>query len=100
MENKKEALPKQTLPKNLSYYTMLRKRCKADSHVMLVLDYIMKNGGISTRQAFQELECTRLSGRIKDLRNMGVPIINEWHTSSEGKRYVVYRLGGNNDLYI
>ena len=84
--------------KEYKYYSTLKRRCKADSQAMQILSYMIAHGGISTRQAFRDLECTRLSGRIKDLRDMGVPIISEWHQSRNGKRYVIYRVEVEHDI--
>lgn len=39
-----------------------------------ILQYIEKNGSISTMQAFSELGCTRLASRIFDLKTAGYSI--------------------------
>ncbi len=42
-----------------------RKKSQTD----LVLDYINANGGITTRQAYEDLGITRLSARIFELKH-------------------------------
>lgn len=39
-----------------------------------VLAYIRLHGGITSLEAYDKLGCTRLSARIKDLKEMGVAI--------------------------
>lgn len=40
-----------------------------------VLDYMRSHGGITSLEAYDKLGCTRLSARIKDLKEMGVAIM-------------------------
>ena len=42
----------------------------------LIIDYMRKNGSITTMQAF-EMGITRLASRIHDLRGMGLDIESE-----------------------
>lgn len=42
-----------------------------------IIQYIRERGGITTAQAFTDLGITRLSGRIFDLRQKGIPIMAE-----------------------
>ena len=42
-----------------------------------ILNYIKDHGSITSLEAFQNLGCTRLSGRIYDLRQMGYDIKSE-----------------------
>lgn len=42
-----------------------------------ILRYMKEYGGITAMEAFRELNCTRLSGRIYDLRGMGYRISGE-----------------------
>ena len=44
------------------------------SDEMAVLMFIKEHGSITTKQAFEELGCTRLSGRVFDLRKHGYNI--------------------------
>lgn len=44
------------------------------SDEMAVLQYIKTHGSITTKEAYEELGCTRLSGRVFDLRKHGYNI--------------------------
>ena len=44
----------------------------------MVLDYIDRNGSITQIEAFKSLGVTRLSARIADLKESGVPIKSDW----------------------
>jgi hypothetical protein len=63
----------------------------------LVLDYMKKNGSISSMEAFHKLGITRLSGRIFELRQSGHKItrITETTTNRYGNttNYGRYFLG-------
>lgn len=62
----------------------------------VILDYMKRNGSITSMQAFHELGITRLSARIFDLRKAGEIITNErvyYKTDSGAKHYDVFRLG-------
>lgn len=39
-----------------------------------VIDYIRDNGSITTKQAMEDLGCYRLSGRIYDIRALGIDV--------------------------
>ena len=41
-------------------------------------DFMKKNHGITTLQANKELEETRLSARIYELRSKGIVVFDEW----------------------
>lgn len=43
----------------------------------LILEYLREVGSITTLEAIQLFGCTRLSGRIHELRNEGYPIKSE-----------------------
>jgi hypothetical protein len=62
-----------------------------ESQCAQILDYIRNKGSITTMEAFQELGCTRLSGRIYDLREQGIPISKEM-VEANGKRFARYSL--------
>ena len=44
----------------------------------LVLDYMRRYGSITDSEARRELSCSRLSGRIHELRERGYEIAREW----------------------
>lgn len=61
-----------------------------------VLKYLKEHGSITSWEAIQHFHCTRLSGRIFDLKRRGFNIVS---TMEEGKnsdgevcRYARYRL--------
>ncbi|MCM1509084.1 MAG: helix-turn-helix domain-containing protein [Ruminococcus flavefaciens] len=45
-----------------------------------ILEYMERFGSITTFDAFVELNCTRLSSRINDLRNAGYKILGQFET--------------------
>ena len=49
------------------------------TQTMRVLDYIMRNGSITTMQAFH-LGITRLASRVHDLRKLEIPVQKEMVT--------------------
>ena len=61
-----------------------------------VLDYIIQFGSITTKQAFEDLGCTRLSEYIRQLRETMI-INDEWETGvnrfGEKVEYKRYFLG-------
>ena len=61
-----------------------------------ILAYLQEHGSITSWEAIQHFRCTRLSGRIYDLKRLGHNIVT---TTEEGKnsdgdtcRYARYRL--------
>lgn len=61
-----------------------------------VLDYMKRNGSITSMEAFDKLGITRLSARIFDLRKAGEVIVQDRHyykTPTGSKHYDVFRLG-------
>ena len=48
---------------------------KKETHYTRCLDFIRKNGSITSKQAFEELGNTRLSSSINVLRNKGYDIV-------------------------
>ena len=44
----------------------------------LVLDYMQRYGSITDAEARRELACSRLGGRIYDLKARGVRIVKTW----------------------
>ena len=68
----------------------------------MLLDYLNKNGSITTYESFTELFITRLSARIHDLKRMGYQFNEEWITKKNRygkicsfKKYILK--GENND---
>lgn len=66
----------------------------------MVLEYMITHGGITSFEAFKELGITRLSARIKDLRDEGVQIERTWETGKnrdgDDVRYCRYFLKPKN----
>lgn len=63
-----------------------------DSQNKQVYEYMKTHDGITNMDAFRDLQITRLSGRIFDLRKEFV-IASDWEKNEKtGKRYVRYRL--------
>lgn len=62
-----------------------------------VLDYMLKFGSITTKQAFDNLGCTRLSEYIRQIRQ-DRNVLDEWVTGvnrfGEKTEYKKYYLGG------
>lgn len=46
-----------------------------------ILRHLQDYGSITSMEAFTEYGCTRLSARIKDLRDAGHPIKSSWETA-------------------
>ena len=62
---------------------------------MQVLRYMEQYGSITSLQAFEDLKITRLSARIKDLKDLGYPIVKEtYHYLHDGvyKHFARYSL--------
>lgn len=64
---------------------------QSGGHCQLIIAYIREHGSITSVQAFKEMGCTRLSARIKELRDHGYKITTEMRKTKEGKVYGVYR---------
>lgn len=56
-----------------------------------ILSHIKAHGSITSMDAFTLYRITRLSGRIKDLRDQGYPIVTEMETKN-GATYARYRM--------
>lgn len=63
---------------------------------MKVLEYMKKHGRITSLDAIREIGCTRLSGRIYDLKKMGYAIDKTMEDvptrTGESTRVAVYSL--------
>ena len=61
-----------------------------------VVEYMKNNNGITSQDAFRELGITRLSARIKELRDIGYDIstimVDGTNRFGEPVRYGLYRL--------
>ena len=61
-----------------------------------ILDYMKEHKGITSQDAFKELGITRLSARIKELRELGYNIstvmVDGTNRFGEPVRYGLYRL--------
>lgn len=57
-----------------------------------VLEYLNRNGELTTREAVIELNIMSLPKRIEELRKSGVPIRTTYRTSANGARYGVYTM--------
>lgn len=68
-----------------------------------ILDHLRKHGSITSWEAIQRFRCTRLSGRIFDLRKRGYVIsaTTEESVNAEGEktRYSRYRLEDSNGTH-
>lgn len=76
-------------------YEDVRKKCKADTQDLMVLDYMIEHETITQRQAADEFNCYRLSARIKDLRDRGAEIETEMvptRSKAGHSAYARYRL--------
>lgn len=57
-----------------------------------ILEYLRTKGGLTTLDAWTQLQILSPAKRIQELRNGGFNIETEWRTTSNGKRYGVYVL--------
>lgn len=61
-----------------------------------IIKYMQKHGGITSQDAFKDLGITRLSARIKELRDVGYDIstimVDGKNRYGEDIRYGLYRL--------
>lgn len=58
----------------------------------LVLDWLKRNGELTTREAVTELNIMSLPRRIMELRRAGIDIDMTYRMSANGARYGVYTL--------
>ena len=76
-------------------YTPVLKTLQEGSHIYMILDYLIKHGSITPKEAEAEpIDCHRLSGRILDLRRKGVMIEtisepNKKHRGSHAKYVLI-----------
>lgn len=81
-------------------YSKYLKLCQKGTQEYIILNHIIKHGGITALESAQEYAITRLSARIFDLRGLGIPIKNVRQKSRSGKRFVRYELEESNELHI
>lgn len=66
-----------------------------------IIEYMRKHKGITSQDAFRDLGITRLSARIKELRELGYNIstimIDDTNRYGEPVRYGLYKLMGDKD---
>lgn len=62
-----------------------------DSQNNKILKHLESGKPIATYEAFAKYNCTRLSARIKDLRDKGYTITTK-NTTVKGKTFAEYRL--------
>ena len=58
----------------------------------LVLDWLKRNGELTTREAVTELNIMSLPRRVMELRRAGIDIDMTYRISPNGARYGVYTL--------
>lgn len=58
----------------------------------LVLDWLVRKGELTTREAVTELNIMSLPRRIMELRRAGIDIDMTYKVSANGARYGVYTL--------
>lgn len=63
----------------------------------MILDYLLDHGGITPKEAENELGIMRLASRIHELKKRGYPICDEWQTQKNRfgteTRFKRYTLG-------
>lgn len=66
-----------------------------------IIEYMRKHKGITSQDAFRDLGITRLSARIKELRELGYNIstimIDDTNRYGEPVRYGLYKLVSDKD---
>lgn len=88
LENKREFLFKES-----KYYNKILNSLDKDSYNYKVLDFIIQNGSISSMDAFNSMNNTRLSSTIYELRKRyNVPIMTIREYTQDGRQYGVYCL--------
>ncbi len=57
-----------------------------------IQEYLLSGGKITSLEAFQKFNCTRLAARIHDLKSMGLTIDKEMIKTQEGKVIAEYSI--------
>lgn len=76
-------------------YSKYLKLCQKGTQEYIILKHIIRHGGITALEASDLYDITRLSARIYDLRELGIPIKNIRQKSRNNKRFVKYVIGEN-----
>ena len=88
-----------TLSKLQQQYTPVLRKLQEGSQNYNILKHLINRGTITAAEAVHDYDCYRLSGRIKDLRDMGVDIETEMiptKTKTGSSHYAKYHLKGGN----
>jgi hypothetical protein len=64
---------------------------KAAPQSALVLEYLASGRGLSGLIAHTVLGVTSLTTRVAELRKQGIPIVGQWNTDHQNKRFMVYK---------
>ena len=56
----------------------MKRATKQQPQHLRIKEYILKNGSITSLQAYQDLGITQLAARLKDLKKTGVTVNAEW----------------------
>ena len=74
MRAKKKERPKRTTPRTQNKYSTILKSLQPETQNYSLLLWLVSNRSITPLEAWEHLGIYRLSGRIHDLRDMGVEI--------------------------
>lgn len=85
---KRNEVPKATPNQTQTDSTTKKKMSQED----IVLNHLRRYGSITSMQAFERYQITRLSAKIFNLREEGYRIPMRWETSQRGNRYGRYFL--------
>lgn len=75
MKNRKEPTHTGKAPKTQNKYNTVLRELQPKTQNYELLKYLMRYKSITPAKAWEKLGIYRLSGRIYDLRNMGVEIV-------------------------
>ena len=65
----------------------------------LIAEYLKQGNTITPLEALDKFKCLRLSGRIHDLKRLGLPIESRF-VEYNGKRFAEYRIAeGQTELF-
>lgn len=55
-----------------------------------VIEYIRRNGSISSLECALHLQITDLQGIVRDLKNLGYNVQDKWMTPKDSNKYKIY----------